>query len=92
MKPRCHDRLDQAARDACRRAEQAERDPEPSLAQRFAQIGVLGWMIVIPILGGLWLGRWLDGALETGLMFSAAGLTAGAAFGMWSAWRWMHQQ
>lgn len=85
-------RLDQAARLARQRAEQAERDPEPSLGRRLGQIGVLGWAIVIPILGGLFIGRWLDDLLATGVMFAAAGLMAGAAIGLWSAWRWMHQQ
>ena len=85
-------RLDQAARLARQRAEQAERDPEPSLGLRLGQIGVLGWAIVIPILGGLFLGRWLDDLFGSGLMFAAAGLLAGACFGLWSAWRWMHRQ
>ena len=93
MQPRDDEaRLDQATRLARQRAEQAERDPEPSLGRRFAQIGVLGWAIVIPILGGLFLGRWLDDLFASGVMFAAAGLLAGAAIGLWSAWRWMHQQ
>ena len=93
MQPRDDEaRLDQATRLARQRAEQAERDPEPSLGRRFAQLGVLGWAIVIPILGGLFLGRWLDDLFASGVMFAAAGLLAGAGIGLWSAWRWMHQQ
>lgn len=84
--------LDAATRLASQRAEQAERDPEPSLARRFAQIGVLGWVIVVPLLGGLWLGRWLDGVFASGITFAAAGLLLGACLGLWSAWRWMQQQ
>lgn len=82
--------------DAVRRAEARARagrdDPEPSLARRFGQIGVLGWMIVIPTLGGLLAGRWCDAILHSGITMAAAGLMAGAALGLWLAFRWMHRQ
>lgn len=84
--------LSDAARRAVQRAEQAQRDPEPSLASRIGQIGVLGWAIVVPLLLGLFIGRWLDRLLGTGVMFAAALLFLGAALGLWSAWRWMHRQ
>ena len=56
------------------------------------QIGVLGWIIVTPTLIGLFIGRWLDHRLGTGIFLSAPLLMLGAAIGFWSAWRWMHQQ
>lgn len=90
-----HNNVDRT-RDAARRAEARERegraDPEPSLARRFAQIGVLGWVIVLPTLGGLFLGHWLDGWLGTGITLAAALLMVGAALGLWLALRWMHDQ
>ena len=67
-------------------------DPEPSLGARFGQIGVLGGAIVTPTLLLLFLGRWLDRTLGTGIFFSAPLLMIGAAIGFWSAWRWMHRQ
>ena len=81
-----------AARRAAERARQGRDDPEPSLARRLGQIGVLGWAIVIPLLLGLLLGRWLDRLLGTGVLFAAALLCVGAGIGLWSAWRWMHRQ
>lgn len=85
-------RLDEAARTALRREQQARQAPEPSLGRRLGQVGLLGWMIVIPLLLGLLLGRWLDRLLDSGVLFSAAGVFAGACLGLWSAWRWMHRQ
>ena len=38
-----------------------QREGEPSVARRLAQIGVLGWIIVVPMLIGVFVGRWLDG-------------------------------
>ncbi len=65
------------------------RDGEPSVARRLAQIGVLGWMIVVPMLIGLFLGRWLDGMFGSGLFWTAPLLMLGLALGCWSAWKWV---
>jgi ATP synthase protein I len=86
------DRTEKAARKAEARDRAGRDDPEPSLARRFGQIGVLGWMIVGPILLGLYVGGLLDGWLGTGIMLTAALLIAGAALGLWLALRWMHEQ
>ena len=82
----------EAARQAAKRADESIHDPEPSLGARLGQIGVLGWMIVVPTLMALLLGRWLDHRMETGIFFTAPSLMFGAAAGFWLAWRWMHRQ
>ncbi|MDB5998658.1 MAG: synthase protein [Rhizobacter sp.] len=61
----------------------------PSVARRLAQIGVLGWMIVTPMLLGVAAGRWLDRHFDTSVFFTAPMLMAGLAIGCWSAWKWM---
>lgn len=66
-----------------------DHDGEASVGRRLAQIGVLGWIIVAPMLGGLALGRWLDGQFDTGLFWTAPLLMVGLGFGGWFAWRWM---
>ena len=86
------DRLARAAQRAVERDAAGRADPEPSLGARLGQIGVLGWAIIVPTLLFLFLGRWLDRSLGTGIFFSAPLLMAGAAIGLWSAWRWMHRQ
>jgi len=65
---------------------------EPSVVRFVGQIGVLGWIIVGPTLVGLFIGRWLDRSLGTGIFWSAALLVLGVAFGFWSGWKWMHRQ
>jgi ATP synthase protein I len=67
-------------------------DGEPSVARFVGQIGVLGWIIVIPALTGLFVGRWLDHKLGTGIFWSAPLLLLGVVLGFWSAWRWMQRQ
>jgi ATP synthase protein I len=62
---------------------------EPSVARRLAQIGVLGWIIVTPMLLGVFAGRWLDGRLHSGLFWTGPLLMLGLGLGCWSAWRWV---
>jgi ATP synthase protein I len=65
------------------------RDGDASVAQRLGQIGVLGWIIVVPMLIGVFTGRWLDRVFNSGLFCTAPLLILGAALGCWSAWKWM---
>ncbi len=85
------DRIAEAARQAAARDRAGQADREPSLGARLGQIGVLGWMMVLPILLGLLLGRWLDRLAGSGVLFSAAFLLLGAVIGFWSGWKWMHR-
>ncbi len=64
-------------------------DGDPSVARRLAQIGVLGWIIVVPLLIGVFTGRWLDRSFNSGLFWTAPLLMLGLALGCWSAWKWM---
>lgn len=66
------------------------REGEPTVAKRLAQIGVLGWIVVTPMLLGLFTGRWLDREFSSGLFWTAPLLFLGLALGCWSAWRWMN--
>ena len=66
------------------------REGDMSVARRLAQIGVLGWIIVTPMLAGAFLGRWLDGWLATGVFWTAPLLMLGLVLGGWFAWKWMN--
>ncbi|HVJ55354.1 MAG TPA: AtpZ/AtpI family protein [Aliidongia sp.] len=83
------DPLAESVRLRGERHRRSEREGEPSVAHRLAQIGVLGWMIVTPMLIGLFAGRWLDDRFGSGLFWTAPLMLLGLALGCWSAWRWM---
>lgn len=68
------------------------REGDPSLGHRLAQVGALGWIIVTPMLLGIFLGRWLDHSFGTGIFWTAPLLLLGLALGGWSAWKWMNRQ
>jgi ATP synthase protein I len=86
------DGLATAARQQRERRDNWKKEGEPSMMRFVGQIGVLGWIIVTPTLIGLFVGRWLDHKLGTGIFWSAPLLLIGVMIGFWSAWRWMHQQ
>jgi ATP synthase protein I len=46
-----------------RRMKKAEHE-RPTLMGQTVYIGTLGLLLVLPILGGAYLGRWLDGLVE----------------------------
>lgn len=65
------------------------RDGEPSTARRLAQIGVLGWIVVVPMLLGTFAGRLLDEHFRSGVFCTAPLLFLGLAIECWSGWKWM---
>ena len=83
--------LEEVQRQAGRH-QRSRREGEPTLLRQLSNLGVLGWIIVLPMLLGLAGGRWLDHRLGMGITFSAALLLLGVAVGAWGAWRWMHQR
>lgn len=85
------DELVEALQQQRTRRERGRREGAPTLAQQLARVGVLGWMIVVPTLLGVWLGRLLDRHFHSGIFWTAPLLLCGLLLGCWSAWRWMHQ-
>ena len=88
-KPDDDDPLGKGVRLRGARAQRWRREGDPSVARRLAQIGVLGWIIVVPMLIGVFAGRWLDRTFNSGLFWTAPLLMIGLALGCWSAWKWM---
>lgn len=85
------DRLVTSIRQRSARQDKARREGEPSFGGYLAQVGVLGWTIVVPTLLGMFLGRWIDHRLNSGIFWTGPLLLIGLAIGCWSAWRWMHR-
>jgi ATP synthase protein I len=74
------------------RRNRSEREGEPSFGRQLAQVGVLGWVIVLPTLIGVFLGRWIDRSFGTGVFWTGPLLLIGLAVGCHTAWRWVHRQ
>lgn len=70
-----------------RRREFWEQHGERSLGRNLAMVGALGWLIVVPTLIGLFLGRWIDHSAESGIFWTVSLLFLGLCIGCWLAWR-----
>ncbi len=84
------DPLVRRVRVGAERQERLRREGEPSVSRRLAQIGVLGWLVVVPMLLAVLAGRWLDRRFDSGLFCTAPLLLLGLALGCWSGWKWMN--
>ncbi|TPV96305.1 MAG: AtpZ/AtpI family protein [Myxococcales bacterium FL481] len=70
-----------------RRREQGKQVGPRDLWQQVARVGTLGWMIVLPLAGGMLLGHLLDRRLGTGVRFALAMMMCGLFAGGVSLWR-----
>lgn len=58
-----HDRLQQRVNQQIHRLKKADRD-RPTLIAQTVYLGTLGLVFVLPVVGGAYLGSWLDGLLQ----------------------------
>jgi ATP synthase protein I len=72
------------------RRETWEREGERPLWKNLSMVGALGWLIVVPILIGVFLGRWLDRLMGTDVTFSGGLTFLGACLGFYLAWKRMN--
>lgn len=84
--------LTRAARRSRARRDLGRREGERSFAQNLAMIGALGWLIVTPMLIGLYIGRSLDSLRGGGIFWTGALLVAGLSLGCWLAWKRMTKE
>jgi ATP synthase protein I len=81
------DPLARAAHEAHRRYERGLTEGRMPFARSLMHLGMLGWLVVTPVLAGIFAGRWLDRMFGTGIMLTGALLLAGAALGWWLVWQ-----
>jgi ATP synthase protein I len=81
------DGLKRSVRLRRERRERAKHEGERSLAQNLAWMGTLGWLIIVPTLLGMFLGRWIDRHFGLGVTFSSTLCCVGLGLGCWLAWR-----
>jgi ATP synthase protein I len=79
--------LDEAVGRERERRARAQRDNRRSIGRDLAQVGALGWTVVVTTLLGVYAGRWLDRRLGTGIAFTLALLLAGLTLGCVLAWQ-----
>ena len=80
------DEFEVRVRRQSERIEKGRREKGQSFWSYLGLIGAVGWGVVVPMVLGVLLGRWLDGRFEKG--YWAPGLLVfGLAIGCYNAWR-----
>lgn len=74
------------------RRETWEKEGERPLWKNLSMVGALGWLIIVPTLLGVFLGRWLDKLMGTDVTFSGALTFLGVCFGFYLAWKRMNEE
>lgn len=86
MKPRSRSLLERIARSQAR-LDRAEREGGGNAWVAVARVGTLGWLIVLPIVGGALLGHLIDVRFESGVTWALALMLLGVITGLYSLWR-----
>jgi len=68
-----------------RRLERAGRERH-SFWHTASLVGSGGWLFVVPVVGGAYLGRWLDRRLAGEISWTITGILLGVAIGVWNLW------
>lgn len=84
--------LDDAVKTRRERRERWEAEGERPIGRNLALIGALGWTIVVPILIGIFAGRWLDRQFDSGIFWTLGLLVLGLAAGCTMAWKRMERE
>ena len=85
-------KMHRAVRLRERRNQRWKKEGERSLWQNLSMVGALGWLIVVPTLLGVLIGRWLDGLFGTGIFYSGALIFLGITIGCYLAWQRINKE
>ena len=69
------------------RHEAHEREGNTSFWQSVGVMGTIGWSVSIPMLCGIFLGRWIDNRLDSAHVFMLFFMLVGLIAGCITAWR-----
>lgn len=83
---------DEFVREVRKQADRRRANRGQSVWQGIAQVGTIGWMVVLPAVGAAFLGRWIDNRYGTGIFWTLSLLGCGLVVGCAAAWRAMNRE
>ena len=86
-----HDELKQRVSKQIARIRKAEKD-RPTLLAQTVYLGTLGLLLVLPVVVGAYLGRWLDGLVEGySMRWTLSLMLLGVGVGMFNLYRFIKE-
>lgn len=86
------DAFERQIRDKSQRRVRARREGDHSLWSSLGLMGMVGWSVMVPLLSGIALGRWIDHRWPSPYSWTLMLLFVGVALGCWSAWYWIQKE
>ncbi len=83
---------DESLRRIASQVSRKQDNPAPSPLRGFSTFGMIGWSIVVPTVGGAFLGLWLDQVAPQNFSWTIALILGGVAVGAMIAWAWMDKE
>ena len=86
---------DKPAEDIARQAERKKsnrENPGPSPLRGIGTFGMIGWSIVVPTVGGAFLGLWLDRVAPQSFSWTLALILGGVVLGAFIAAAWINKE
>ncbi len=77
--------LSKKVEESAREVREAERQ-KSKLWHYASVIGISGWLFAIPVVGGAYLGRYLDSKLTAGISWTITFIVLGIALGIYNIW------
>ena len=91
MSEQNHDELRQRVEQQAQRMRQAEHD-RPTLLTQTIYLGTLALLFVLPVIGGAYLGRWIDAQLAGySFRWTVSGIVLGVMLGGWNVLRFIRE-
>jgi len=78
--------------DRAERIKRARKEGDRGFWQNLGLIGSVGWMIVLPAVGGGFLGRWIDGKTDSPISWALTLVVVGLAIGCLGAWQHIRRE
>ena len=75
-----------------KRMKSARDNPGPSPLRGISTFGMIGWSIVVPTVGGAFLGRWLDYAHPQTFSWTIALILGGVVVGAFIVMGWIKKE
>ncbi|MDY0071732.1 MAG: hypothetical protein RBR77_03690 [Thauera sp.] len=86
------DATERAIRRRAERMQHRRRHPGPSPLRGLSALGVLGWSVALPTVGGALLGLWLEQVAPQPFSWPLALMLGGLVIGAVVAWEWMSKE
>ena len=75
-----------------RRKLKAKETKSSSIWSSLCTFGIIGWTVAVPLIIGILIGIWMDGAYPQGFSWTLTFLFVGGALGCFNAWHWISKE